>query len=911
MLALSHRTLPTASLLLVIVLCVTVPYPALLPKHNLEFSLSPSIGGDDTIQYTPSNITTPVIGVVRIVVLAVDFDDKTFNLTVSDLNLILFHRLSDYITSISYGKLRIEGTVAGIFRVPTLMSTYGADDGLIDGDPAMGVRTYQVVEDALKVADPNVDFSDYQFLMIVHAGQGEEADPKITQNIWSVAYIGGVTFKTGERSYDRAAIVPESEGPDADVLGGYAHEFLHLLGLPDLYNTEDARTGDAGKWDVMARGLWNGNPPGSAPSHPTAWSKAALGWIEPGQIAEVGSGQNCTAYIDPVEQRSSNLKAVKIPLSESFYYMAEYRSRALDGGLPDEGVLITLIDLRGTASGGVMTIISTHGKTTNAPLKLGEYYVNSAGNLLISTRFSNGAEYGIDVIRGQYRTIEIKLPNSKTTMLVDGKPCTPSSSGTTEIFVTPGSHTIAVPEVMIINAKSRAVFDGWSDGVEDTERTVQVTANVTLSTSYKEQVLLSIASDGIPDTSYPSTLEVNGMTFSLNDLASVDTWIDRDQTANVTVLTQIVSVDDSTRYVFKGWSGANSNSTLLSLQMSQPLDVVVQFRKQFYLKVKSEFGNPTGGGWYDNGTRATFNVTSPHYANPTERYAFDSWSGSQSKETEVSVVMDQPHTMTAQWRRQLLVSVAVLGSDNQPLQGSELKVRIGAPNGTEIAQPPGGYAWLDDGVWLVRTVEWMNIDVSPSERTYRPTSGGTWVIRPNLHTLAVSVASRIFRRGISGITVCLELPNGELYSSLSNQTGQITITNLPSYEYHVRLIRDGEEVSVARLYVIQDTKLDFRIADPLENAVIAAFAVAGIVSMTLIAVPNVLSRMKRKRGRLDPVSLDERVYEYILGHGGMISKSKAARDLGISGETLMRAVRRLSTKHTREESQQWSPRRPA
>ena len=905
-----HCKLITILLLLVITPCTIVPPVVLLVKHDLKYSLSPAIGGGDTIQYTPSNITTPVIGVVRIIVLPVEFDDKAFNLTVSDLNLILFHRLSDYITSISYGKLRIEGTVAGMFRLPKLMSTYGADNGLIDGDPATGVRTYQVVEDALKVADPNVDFSDYQYLMIVHAGQGEEANPKITQNIWSVAYVGGVTFKADERSYDRAAIVPESEGPDADVLGAYAHEFLHLLGLPDLYNAEDARTGDAGKWDVMARGLWNGNPPGSAPSHPTAWSKAVLGWIEPEQIFEVSSGQNCTAYIDPVEQRSSNLKAVKIPLSESLYYMTEYRSRALDSGLPDEGVLITLIDLRGTASGGVMTIISTHGKTSNAPLKLGEYYVNSAGNLLISTRFSNGAEYGIDVIRGQYRTIEIKLPNSKTTMLVDGKPCTPASSGTTEIFVTPGSHTIAVPEVMIINAKSRALFDGWSDGVADTERTVQTTTNVSLSTSYKEQVLLSVASNGIPDTSYPSTLEVNGMTFSLNDLSSVDTWIDRDQTANVTLLAHIVSVDDSTQYVFKGWTGANSNSTLLSLQMSQPLDLVAQFQKQFYLKVKSEFGNPTGGGWYDNGTRATFNVSSPYYASPAERYAFDSWSGSQSREAEVSVVMDQPRTMTAQWRRQLLVGIAVLGSDSQPLPEGELKIRLEAPNGTEIAQPLGTHAWLDDGLWTVRTVEWMNVDVSPSERTYGPTSGGTWVIRPNLYTLAVSVTSRIFRRGISGVTVCLELPNGELYSSLSNQTGQITITNLPSYEYHVRLIRDGEEISLARLYVIQDTKLDFRIADPLENAVISAFAVTGIVSMTLIAVPSVRSRMKRKRGKLDPVSLDERVYEYILGHGGMISKSKAARDLGISRETLMRAVRHLSTKHTREESQQWSPRGP-
>ncbi len=899
--AVSYRKLATDSLLLVIILCAIIAPPLLPLKLSLEFSLSPSIGGGDTVQYTPSNTTTPATGVARVIVIAVEFDDRTFNLTISDLNAIFFHRLSNYITDISYGKLRIEGTVAGVFHAPMSMSTYGADNGLTDGDRVMGVRTFQLAEDAVKVADPDVDFSNYEYLMIVHAGEGQESSPKITQNIWSVAYLGGVRFKTNERSYDRTAIVPETEGQGADVLGAIAHEFLHLLGLPDLYDMGDADSGDAGKWDVMARGLWNGNPMGSAPAHPTAWSKARLGWIEPEQIAEVGSGQSYTAYVDSVEQSSSNLKAVNIPLSESFHYMVEYRSRALDSGLPDEGVLMTLIDLKRTGRGGVITIISTHGGINDAPLKLGEFYANRAEGLLISTRFSNGTAYGIDIIRGEYRTIEIKLPSSNTTLLVDGKPCTPARSGRTAIFVTPGVHTIAVPNVMIIDAKSRALFDAWSDGVTESERTVQTTANVSLSTSYTEQVLLSIVSNGISDTSNPSTLEVNGMMFSLHDLTSVDAWIDLDQIANVTVLTDIVSVDESTRYLFKAWSADNSSSTTLSLQMSRPLELVAQFQKQFYLKVKSEFGIPTGEGWYDNGTRATFGVSSPHDISTTERYVFQSWSGSDSKQPAALVIMDQPRTITAQWRRQLFARIAVLGSDGQPLEGDELVIRLEAPNRTEISQPLEDHAWLDDGVWFVRTVKWMNVDVSPLERTFRPTNGGTWIIRPNLHTLATFVTSRIFGRGISDVMVCLELPNGELYVSRTNQTGQITINNLPSYEYYVRLIRDGEVVSVARFYVVQDTRLDIRISDPLENAVVAGFAVTGIVSLTLIAVPSALSRSRRKRSKLDSVALDERVYEYILGHAGMISKSKAARDLGISKETLMHVIRHLSTATTREE----------
>jgi M6 family metalloprotease-like protein len=902
--AVSYRKLATNSLLVVIILSAIVPHSLPLLTLNLQYSLAPSIDGSDIIHYSPGNTITPVTGVARVIVIAVDFGDRTFNLTISDLNVIFFHRLSNYISNISYGKLRIEGLVAGVFRAPKLMSTYGADDGLIDGDPVTGVRSYQLVEDAVEVADSKVDFTSYQYLVIVHAGVAQEANPEIAQNIWSVAYVGGITFKTNEKSYDRAAIVAESEGRGADVLGPIAHEFLHLLGLPDLYDKYDAHSGDAGKWDVMGRGSWNGDPPGSAPAQPTAWSKAALGWIEPEQIGEVSSGQNYTAYIDPVEKCSSNLKAVKIPLSESTYYMVEYRSRALDRGLPDEGVLITLIDLNKIESGGAMTIISTHGKTSNAPLKLGEFYANKANDLLISTRFYNATTYGIDIIRGQYRTIEIKLPSSNVTPLVDGKPCTPHGSGATVIFVTPSSHTIAVPNTIIINPGSRALFNQWSDGVTESERTLRTTANVSMSALYKQQVILSIASNGISDASHPSKLEINGMAFSLDDLTSVNTWMDVNQTANIAVLTHTVSVDDSTRYVFKGWSGDNSNSTLIGLQMSQPLKLVAQFQKQFYLQVRSEFGNPSGEGWYDNGTKAILGVSSPHYISTTERYSFDYWNGIESKQSAASVIMDGPRTITAQWKRQLLVSIALIGSNGQPLQAEQLKIQLEAPNGTEIAQPLTSDVWLDEGLWLVRTATWMNVDVSPLERAFRPTGGATWTIHPNLHTLMVSVASSLLRRGISDITVYLELPDKELYVGHTNQTGQITISNLPQYDYHVTLMRGGEEVSSAHLHVVQDTRLDVRISDPLENTVVAGFAILGTLSLASVTMPSAVSRLRRKRSKLNPTALDERVYEYILSHAGVISKSEAARDLGTTREALVSAINRLSKTRIRDKHKQ-------
>ena len=46
--------------------------------------------------------------------------------------------------------------------------------------------------------------------------------------------------------------------------GGFAHEFGHVLGLPDLYDS--TTFGGVGDWCLMGSGSWGDNPKGSNPA---------------------------------------------------------------------------------------------------------------------------------------------------------------------------------------------------------------------------------------------------------------------------------------------------------------------------------------------------------------------------------------------------------------------------------------------------------------------------------------------------------------------------------------------------------------------------------------------------------------------------------------------------------------------
>jgi M6 family metalloprotease-like protein len=229
--------------------------------------------------------------------------------------------LHNYFNDISYGKINVttqdSPEKVGWVTAPHPYSYYFGDTGSLPTSTtdynANGFGDYPhnvqgLVEDVVKAADATIDFSKYADangevpgVFIIHEGTGGEwsADP---QQIWSHKWelneplvvdgvnvskysmepeLGGnLTGFDGDSAYDPAY----KTGPFAPAVGVYAHEFGHILGLPDLYDYGYDSEG-VGAWSVMAGGSWARYPNyvqynGNTPVQLDAWNRYFAGLAE-------------------------------------------------------------------------------------------------------------------------------------------------------------------------------------------------------------------------------------------------------------------------------------------------------------------------------------------------------------------------------------------------------------------------------------------------------------------------------------------------------------------------------------------------------------------------------------------------------------------------------------------------------
>ncbi len=116
--------------------------------------------------------------------------------------------------------------------------------------------------------------------------------------------------------------------------GVIAHEFLHTLGLPDLYRTNGVGE-PVGPWDVMASNS-------CFLQYPLSYLRAEQGWISSQTITTAG-----TYTLTAVDESGGNkVFIIKTPLSDSEYIVVEYRKQPelLDGSfeykLPESGLIV-------------------------------------------------------------------------------------------------------------------------------------------------------------------------------------------------------------------------------------------------------------------------------------------------------------------------------------------------------------------------------------------------------------------------------------------------------------------------------------------------------------------------------------------------------------------------------------------
>ncbi len=401
------------------------------PLTPLVTSPAPSnagiLGETATAGFRPR--ITPVLGIIRVLVIAVAFSDVKPTLSIDGIKREWFGTVPAYYHEISYGKLTIQGDVYGWYKLPHPESYYGRDCHAINDADCSGTnQSWKIANDTVPLAEKDVNFSNYDYFVFIHSGAGQETSLK-PNDVWSVTYLDA-SVEANSKNLTRFSIVPELEAQPNVPNGDWCVEFAHDLGVPDLYNTTNGPNHAKlilGPWELMDKGSWNGDPPGSLPAHMTAWLKMQLGFISGSTLETVPLGPS-TILVDPTEIPSNNVHAIKIPLGNSQnstqYYLVEVRKQiGFDAALPNAGVLITFVN-ESLSVGEVRLINGDPGVSDleDAVWHLGQTFADSRHNLTITVSGETGNSYEVTVTRGTSPapTAQLATNNSTARIIIAG-----------------------------------------------------------------------------------------------------------------------------------------------------------------------------------------------------------------------------------------------------------------------------------------------------------------------------------------------------------------------------------------------------------------------------------------------------------------------------------------------------------
>lgn len=311
------------------------------------------------------------------VVIMVNYSDKEFkstttkavidelcnseNCTVNKYSGVNYGSIGQYFRDQSDGKYNLQLDVYGPVTLDHDYAYYGKDDGGEGNDKYSG----DVIIEACKKMDSEIDFSQYDwnndgkvdFVYVVYAGKGQ-ADGGDANTIWphsydiaSSRYYGNCTYSEAQCKFDgklvhNYAMSNELSGSSLAGIGIICHEYGHVIGLPDHYDTDYSTNYNnsltPNEWDVMDGGSYNGNI--HCPPNYNAWEKAFCGWYTPENLGNEGrlvemkpiGTEGYSAY-----QINSTGKQQAVTTNNSTNYYIECRQKqGWDKYLPAAGMLI-------------------------------------------------------------------------------------------------------------------------------------------------------------------------------------------------------------------------------------------------------------------------------------------------------------------------------------------------------------------------------------------------------------------------------------------------------------------------------------------------------------------------------------------------------------------------------------------
>lgn len=273
----------------------------------------------------------------------------------------------DYFRAMSFGQFVPSFDIIGPVTLDKSRASYGANNSSGNDKNTSGM----IREACQKAYDLGLtDFTDYDndgdgvvdVVYVVYAGS-DEAQTGIEECIWAKASSISLTLNNAMK-IKRYACSSELliDLPVVAGIGTFVHEFSHILGLPDFYNTQ-AEDFTMDFWSVMDYGSYNAE--GFVPCAYTAFERYSLGWIPMHTL-----DQPATLNIGTTDKEKRGYRVFTSSIDStslitaadtaSFYMLETIRNVGWNRYAPAEGLLISEVTYQRSAWTGNTVNVGTH-----------------------------------------------------------------------------------------------------------------------------------------------------------------------------------------------------------------------------------------------------------------------------------------------------------------------------------------------------------------------------------------------------------------------------------------------------------------------------------------------------------------------------------------------------------------------
>ena len=327
-------------------IAVIYPVTARETYSNLDScKVKTTLKSSESIGFPRSSTAIPSLGSVKGVTLFVEFPDLK-----DDGNPLRVWKTQQVPTAekfykiASYGKLEFKvDLVEKVYLINKSVLTYNLDTHH-DAPPKPNAKPHELVLDAMTAADPDVDFSKYDYVNVV--------TPATTM----IGFEGatGLQSTYDGKLFQRATFGPIREYVDSPSKYNWlVHESGHLLGMLHPYSYDNSGF-IIPTWDLMGDAA-------TPNSEYLAWNKFLLGWLDSTQINCLDSATKSSSVhlITPLTENAPGVKTTIVRISETQAIVLENRRRSSLNPIEENqaGVLVYLVDGTVNPGKGAVTIL--------------------------------------------------------------------------------------------------------------------------------------------------------------------------------------------------------------------------------------------------------------------------------------------------------------------------------------------------------------------------------------------------------------------------------------------------------------------------------------------------------------------------------------------------------------------------